>query len=194
MRSMREVREIGREPLHKGFLSVDKVTLEVEGETKPLEREVIERGDAVGVLIYHGERNEFLLVRQLRPPMIRHGEPWLLEVAAGMIDPGESPERSAEREVEEEVGYRPKSLIPLGAMVGSPGGLSEKVWLYFAEISEADKIGAGGGLEDENIEMVWLAPAEAYRRLDAYEFDDAKTQITLLRVRPQFLVESERTS
>jgi ADP-ribose pyrophosphatase len=187
---MREVREIGREALYKGFLSVDKVTLAVEGEEKPLVREVIERGDAVAVLIYHRERKEFLFVRQLRPPMIRHGEPWLLETVAGMIDPGESPEESAVREVEEEVGYLPQALQPLGAMVGSPGGLSEKVWLYFAEISEGEKTGDGGGLDDENIEMVWLAPSEAYRRLDAYEFHDAKTQITLLRVRAQFPVES----
>lgn len=182
MRSMREVREIGREPLYKGFLSVDKVTLAVEGEEKPVVREVIERGDAVGVLIHHRERDEFLLVRQLRPPMIRHGEAWLLEIAAGIIDPGENPEQAAFREVEEEVGYRPQILKPLGSMVGSPGGLSERVWLFFAEISEAERTGEGGGLEGENIEMVWLSPDEAYRRLDAYEFQDAKTQLTLLRV------------
>jgi ADP-ribose pyrophosphatase len=115
--------------------------------------------------------------------MIRHGEPWLLEIAAGMIDPGENPEQAAIREVEEEVGYRPQILRSLGSMVGSPGGLSERVWLFFAEISEAERTGEGGGLEDENIEMVWLSPDEAYRRLDAYEFQDAKTQLTLLRVR-----------
>lgn len=188
MRSMREVREIGREVLYKGFLSVDKVTLQVEGQEKPVVREVMERGDAVGVLIHHRERNELLFVRQLRPPMLRHHEPWLLEVAAGMIDPGENPEQAALREVEEEVGYRPQILRPLGSMVGSPGGLSERVWLFFAEVSEAERKGEGGGLEDEDIEMVWLSPAEAYRRLDAYELHDAKTQITLLRTRDQIAV------
>lgn len=126
--------------------------------------------------------------------MIRHGEPWLVEIVAGMIDPGESPEQAAEREVEEEIGYRPRALHPMGSMVGSPGGLSEKVWLYYAEVSEEESTGEGGGLEDENIEKVWISQAEAYRMLDEDEIRDAKTQITLLRVRAQSHVESQRSS
>lgn len=181
MRSMREVREVGRESLYKGFQSVDRVIVEVEGQDKPLIREVVDHGDAVAVLIHHLERDEYLLVRQVRPPTIRHGEPWLLEIVAGMIDPGESPDQAAKREVEEEVGYLPKALTPLGSMYGSPGGLGERVYLFLAEVSEAEKTGEGGGLEDEDIELVWIKPSEAHRMVADDEIRDAKAQIAILK-------------
>lgn len=178
---MREVREVARETLYKGFQSVDRVTVQVEGEEKPLVREVVDRGDAVGVLIHHLERDEYLLVRQVRTAMVRHGEPWLLEIVAGMIDPGENPEQAAVREVEEEVGYQPQALKPLGSMYGSPGGLAERVWLYLAEVSEAERTGEGGGLEDEDIELVWLKPEEVRRMVAQDELRDAKSQIAILK-------------
>ncbi|MGV3618820.1 MAG: NUDIX domain-containing protein [Fimbriimonas sp.] len=179
---MQKVREIARRRLFEGFLSVDEVELAVEGEEKPQRRQVLERGDAVGVLVYHRERNEILLVRQLRAPVLRHGEAWIDEIVAGMVDPGESPEEAAIREMEEEVGFRPRELRPLGSIYGSPGGTSERIWIFYAEISDSDRKGEGGGIEDERVDARWSTPAEAYRRLDGDELRDAKTQVALLRM------------
>jgi nudix-type nucleoside diphosphatase (YffH/AdpP family) len=183
---MREVREVARERRFDGFLSVDEVELRVEGDDKTQKRQIVERGDAVGVLLYAPDRRQFLVVRQLRAATLRHGEPWLVEIVAGAIDAGEGPEEAAVREVEEEVGYRPRELRALGALYPSPGGLSERIWTFYAEISDADRTGEGGGIEDEQVEAVWLDVQEAYRQLDAGELRDAKTQIALLKMRDTF--------
>jgi ADP-ribose pyrophosphatase len=116
--------------------------------------------------------------------MLRHGEPWLVEIVAGVIDEGEAPEQSARREIEEEVGYRVRELRPLGELYNSPGGLSEKITLFYAEVSEGDRTGDGGGVDDgEDIEEIRVSEAEAYAMLDRGELRDAKTQVALLRYR-----------
>lgn len=175
---MADVREVERRSLFSGFLRVDEVSVQV-GDQAPVTRQVIERGDASAVLIYRTDRQTFLLVRQLRVPTVRHGEPFLTEIVAGIIDPGETPEQAARREVEEEVGFRPTRLEFVAPMFGSPGGLSEKVWIYVAHVDAAHRVSEGGGIEDEELEMVELPYEEAYRQLDAGAFSDAKTQIAL---------------
>lgn len=183
-----KVEVLSREHLHKGFCSVDRLTVRYSqpdgSAAKQIQREVVERGDAVGVVVFHRERREFLLVRQLRVPIIRHDEPWVTEIVAGMIDEGETPEESAKREIEEEIGYHVENLIPLTEMYSSPGGLSEKLWLYFTEVSDTLRTGEGGGVdEEEDLELVALPLQGAYQALDRGELRDAKTQVAMWHVR-----------
>ena len=89
-----------------------------------------------------------LLVEQYRVPLGRT----CLELPAGLIgdeDEGEAVEIAAARELEEETGYRPARMIPLGYYHSSPGMVSEGFTLLRAE--GLTKVGEGGGLEDENI-------------------------------------------
>ncbi|AIE87167.1 NUDIX domain-containing protein [Fimbriimonas ginsengisoli] len=183
---MRRIDLIGRRRVYDGFCKLDVIELRYEARdgsmSEPIKREVIERGDAVGALVRKDEN--FLFVRQLRPPMIRHEEPWLVEIVAGVIDEGESAEESARREVEEEIGYRVRSLEPLGVMYGSPGALSERVDLYFADVSGEEPVGEGGGVDEhEDVELVSIAIEEAFEMLDRGEIRDAKTQIALMHWR-----------
>jgi len=160
----------------------------VHGQPRgPITRLSVERGDAIGVLVFNRDSEQFLLVRQLRVPLIRHDEPWIIEIAAGGIEKNESPIDAAIREVEEEIGFRVAEVENLGEMYGSPGGLSEKLTLFYAEVGDADQTGEGGGVDDhEDVEIIRMTVAEAYEALDRGKLKDAKTQITLLKVRSRF--------
>ena len=103
---------------------------------------------------------------------------WLLEIPAGKLDPGEAPEHCAIRETEEEVGYRPGRLIPLGWIWSSPGFLDEKIWLYLAtglrETQQATD-------HDEVLEIERMPLQEAIDKAVRGEIHDVKSACALLR-------------
>lgn len=114
-----------------------------------------------------------LLIRQYR--FATGG--YLLEVPAGKLDPGEAPEACAERELEEETGYRAGRLERLGAIWPSPGFTDEKIHLFAA----SELRPTAQRLEpDEVIELVPMALDEALRRVREGEIEDAKTGMALL--------------
>lgn len=166
------------------WFAVDEATVRTEGKdgamSKPSRRLSVERGDAAAVVLRHRESRQMFFVRQFRYPTVRHGEPWLMELVAGKVDEGETPEQAAVREIEEEIGYRVARLEALGFLYSSPGGMSEKVSLFFGEVSDDQRTGDGGGVDEgEDVELVRLDEAEAARRLAAGEIHDGKTQLGL---------------
>ena len=107
------------------------------------------RHDAVCVLPYDPQRDEVVLIEQFRiGAMGRTGNPWLVEMVAGLIDKDEQPEEVAHREAEEEAGLTFSALWPITKYFPSPGGSTEFVHLY---LGRCDSSGAGGvhGLEEE---------------------------------------------
>jgi ADP-ribose pyrophosphatase len=115
-----------------------------------------------------------LLVRQYR--YATGG--WLLEIPAGKLDRGESPETCAGREAEEEVGYRPGKLEPLGWIWSSPGFADEKIWLFLATGLEEAK----QELEhDEILHVERMSFQEAVEKAARGEIHDAKSAVALLR-------------
>src|SRR5262245_33106793 len=103
---------------------------------------------------------------------------WLLEVPAGTLDPGETPETCAAREVREETGLTAARLDPLGWIWTTPGFTDEKIWLY-----RATGLTATGTAHqpDEVITVERLPLAEAVRRAVSGEITDAKSVCALLR-------------
>ena len=94
------------------------------------------------------EDGHVLLVEQYREPL---GAP-CLELPAGLVGDeraGEVVEAAAARELEEETGYRPMQVTMIGEFYSSPGMVSES--FYFVRASGLEKVGDGGGVEDENI-------------------------------------------
>lgn len=175
------------ERLHDGFFKVDRYSIDHKtfaGEqTGIFTRELFERGDASAVLLYDPAKDVVVLTEQYRigAALKSHDStPWLLEVVAGMIEQGESPESVACREAEEEVGCSPKELIPISSYWSSPGGTSEKVHLYCSLI---DSSGLGGihGLEDEQEDiLVRIIPFSiAYDAIESGEINNAATIIAL---------------
>ena len=127
-------------------------------------RENLERGDAVVVLLHDPLRDEVLLIEQFRiGPVPRNDNPWLIELVAGMLGPDEDPLDCARRECVEEAGYEPATLKPLASYYVSPGGSSERIFLYLSEVDAAKPVGAGGGLdsEHEDIRVFWVKRKEA---------------------------------
>jgi nudix-type nucleoside diphosphatase (YffH/AdpP family) len=124
------------------------------------------------------------LVKQWRTGLLNDDDPYLLEACAGIVDPGETPEETARREGLEEVGLKLGALRSLGTIFPSIGTLTEKMHLFLADVSEADRVGDGGGVdhEGENIEVVEIPLAELYRMARDGRIPDAKTLIIVQRL------------
>ncbi len=126
-------------------------------------------------------RETVILVEQFRYPAWTRGGGWLVETIAGTVDPGESPEQAVRREVEEEAGYRIGALTHVSTFFLSPGGSSERVFLYCAFVTRSQRLGSGGGAspEHEDIRVLEVPLAEVGSRLTSGDFVDAKTLIGL---------------
>jgi ADP-ribose pyrophosphatase len=161
---------IRSERLYQGrilTLRVGEARLE-DGTLAP--REVVEHPGGVGVVPVLDDA--VLLVRQFR---ISIGRP-LLEIPAGRLEPGESPEHRARCELEEEVGCKAGRLVLVSKCLVSPGFTNQLDYVYLAfDLEQGEQ-----RLEfDERIEIVRLPLADLDRMLDEGAFEDAKTIIGL---------------
>jgi ADP-ribose pyrophosphatase len=105
------------------------------------------RGIQAAVILAIDE-GDVLLVEQYRVPLGQR----CLELPAGLVgdeEEGESVETSAARELEEETGYRPAHVEPLGYFHSSPGMVSEGFTLVRA--TGLTRVSDGGGLPEEDI-------------------------------------------
>jgi len=142
-------------------------------------RQTYERGDGAVILPYNRERGTVLLVKQFRFPayVSGHKEP-LIEACAGLLD-ADDPETCIRREAEEELGYRMRDVRRLYACYMSPGSVTERLWLFAAEYSPADRISDGGGHADEgeDIEVLEMTLDEVLAAIAEGRISDAKTII-----------------
>ncbi|ADV64410.1 NUDIX hydrolase [Desulfurococcus mucosus] len=90
-------------------------------------RDVVAFPEAVAVLPVLDD-GSVILLRQFRAPL----NDTIIEAPAGVVDPGETPEEAAERELEEETGYHAGRLVRLGSFTPSPGYSSEVIHFYYA--------------------------------------------------------------
>ena len=153
--------------------------------SEPVRRLVFERGDAVAAIIFNRDTQKVLLINQFRYPTFDKGPGWMQETVAGIVDPNETPEEAMRREIIEEIGFRVGELTHITTMYPSPGGSSERITIYYAEVGNTDRIAAGGGLasEGEDIQLVEIALPELWRAVDAGEIMDAKTMIGVMWLR-----------
>lgn len=147
--------------------------------TEPVRRLSLERGDSVSAIVYNRTTQKFILVNQFKYPTFSKGPGWILETVAGMLGGSDSPESAIRREILEETGYQADTLQRISVFYVSPGGSSERVFLYYAEVDDENRVGSGGGLaeETEDIQVLEFSLDELVAMLDSAEIRDAKTII-----------------
>ena len=178
---MRQVIVHEKRRIFDDFFKIDEARLSYEAPNGamvgPVRRLSFERGDSVAAVVLHRDRRALILGKQFRYPTNEKGPGWMTEILAGMIDSGESPVQCVRREVREESGYEVEQLEQIATFYLSPGGSSERIILFYAEVSDAGRVGSGGGeiAEGESIEIVEV-PIDAIKA-DALagRIDDAKT-------------------
>lgn len=149
-----------REYLYQGFIQVEKISLRHQlfnqaDYTATIQRELIRRKEAAGVLIYNDQQQRFALIEQFRVGAIDDPvSPWQLEIIAGVLDGDESPESCIRRESIEESGCEIQDLEHLFSFYPSAGACDEIFHLYVAQ-AELPEQGGVFGMPDEgeNIQL-----------------------------------------
>lgn len=156
---------ISKETVYDGFFKLLKYrvkhTLFNGGDSEAYSRELLERGHAVAVLLHDPVLDEIILVEQFRVGAIDSGNPWVIELVAGMVEPGELPEDVARREVKEECGAEVNELQFIADFYGSVGGCSEMTSVFYAAVDANNFDGVHGlSSENEDIRVVKMCSSE----------------------------------
>jgi nudix-type nucleoside diphosphatase (YffH/AdpP family) len=184
------VRLIGEKVLYSGWGRFKLLQVRMK-DGSVAERQIEDHGQAAAVLPYDPVRRVALLARQPRMgPLYLGLDPYLMEAAAGIIDPGEDAGSAVRREALEELGLRLGELEPVATAWTTPGVSSERGYLFLASYSQADRVARGGGLasEQEDIEVLELPLDQLARMADEGALEDLKTLalvLTLMRRRPE---------
>ena len=129
--------------------------------------------DSVSTLLWHKEKNAFLVVKQFRPAVFHttQKDGYTYELCAGIIDKNASDIQIAKEEILEECGFDVpvQNLEKVSTFYPSVGITGAYQTLYYAEINESMKLNEGGGLDDEDIELVFIPLKEAKE----FMFDDS---------------------
>lgn len=176
---------INRRELYKGFFKLIGFDLKHDlfegGESVLLTRELVDRGQAAAVLPYDPVRDEVVLIEQFR---IGAGDdpsgPWVIEIIAGLLEPGESAEALVHREAEEEAGCKISDLVHVHRYYSSPGSSNELIDIYFARTESSD-VGGIHGIDDEgeDIRVHVISSDTAFEWLDTGRIDSALPIIAL---------------
>ncbi len=168
---------VSTEEIYKGKV-FDLLETTIREDAIEYKREIIKHnGSAVIVPVF--EDLTVALVRQYR----QAAEKYLLEIPAGTLEIGESPEIGAAREVEEEIGFRAGKIEKLTEFYVSPGFLTEKMYVFLATnfIETAQNLD-----EDEAISIEKFSFPELYEKIRNGEIQDAKSMVSLILAGAKF--------
>ncbi len=146
-----------------------------------LRREIEDHGAAVAVLPYDAERKTAILVRQFRAPVFySSGKEQMLEVIAGIQSEADAA-ATARREAMEEAGLKLQALEHVATAWTMPGISTERMSLYLAPYTRADRLQEGGGnpAEHENITVLEIALSALDAMMHSGHLDDLKTIVLL---------------
>lgn len=169
--------------LFDGFFKIDAARIQHElpdgAMSEEITRYVFERGDSAAAFVHDLENQKIILTRQFRYPTLEKDTGWIEEIPAGSLKTGEDPLEGIRRELVEEIGYEMQHSEFIGKYYVSPGGTSERIFLYYATVSPSQKVADGGGLatEHEHIEIVYVPVEEFVRKIFSNEYTDAKTSL-----------------
>ena len=175
---MNQPQLISQETVFSGRVIETRVDTLLMPDGKQITREVVQHPGAVAIVPIDTEEN-VLLVRQYR---YAAGQS-LLELPAGVVESGESPDDTAQRELQEEIGYASNNPRALGGVYSSPGFCTEFLYLYIARDLVPSRL---PGDEDEDISVETIPMSRVDRLIRLGEIQDAKTVAGLLMARYLF--------
>jgi len=153
------------------FLELKEVFYRYKNQNKRWE--VCSSRDSVSVLIYDKDLDSIILVKQFRLPVyLKNNDGFTYELCAGICDKDLCNIDIAKEEVLEECGYDVSSdrLQKITSTWASVGSNAANQTIYYVEVTQKDKVNEGGGLEDEDIEVVAIKRDE----VEKFIFDESK--------------------
>jgi len=169
-----------KEVVYQSFFQMVRYELSHElfggGQSDLFAREVLNRGDAVAVLLHDPSKEKVVLVEQFRVGAIESDNPWVTELVAGIVESGEESEEVAFREAQEESGLNVRNLLSIaGPFYNSVGGSSETTHLFYGLVDTALITSDINGLDHENedIRLVVMDERDFFSELTANRFRSA---------------------
>lgn len=178
-----KIENVQKQLLSDNWYVLHKYTYDLikdNGERQPQVREVYDRGNGATILLYNRHKKTVLLINQFRMPTYVNGNAtgMLLETCAGLLD-DDSPEECVRKEAIEETGYVVGPVQKLFEAYMSPGSVTEIVHFFAAEYDESQRAYAGGGVDDEDIEVLELPFTQAIEMIKDGRIKDGKTIMLL---------------
>ncbi len=173
------------DPVYQGFIGVSQYRFrfrQFSGEwSDTVIRECVEKAAAIGVLLHDPSLNSLVLVEQIRIGALEDEQsPWLLELVAGLTEPGESLESVAIREVYEETGLVVEELSLMLDYWVSPGCSNEHFTLFYAQVDASQAGGIYGvAAEHEDIRVQVVEVEQARDWLEQGKINNAALLIGL---------------
>jgi len=137
--------------------------------------DMVEVHDSVAILIYHKDKNAFVLVKQFRPPVyLNNDDGFTYELCAGIVDKECSLKQIAKEEIDEECGFNVplEAIDKITSFYTAVGFAGSQQTLYYCEVNEGLKEHEGGGIHVEDIEVVYLD----VKNVQEFIFDETKAK------------------
>lgn len=181
----RKTEIISRDTCYEGFFRLERLRLRhslfAGGMSPEITREILERSDVAAVLLHDPNSDKVVLIEQFRVGAMADAQgPWLLEIVAGLIEPGESPEEVARCEALEEAGLTVTDLMPIATFYPGPSKTTERSHVFCGRVDAS----AAGGLhglhhEGEDIRVLPMTTDEALDLLERGRINSAWPIIAL---------------
>jgi ADP-ribose pyrophosphatase len=173
--------------VYRGYCCLKKITFKHRlfsgAWSQPIVREVLERGNAIAVLLIDPRQDQLVLVEQIRISLhTRHHAPWLLEIVAGIRHTDEAETEVAQRETLEETSLVLLNLEPIYTYWSSPGVSTEQVSLFCGHVdatSVQNQSVHGLISEGEDIRVHIVKINEAIGLLESGHINNAMTIIAI---------------
>ena len=185
------VRIIDEKLLSDNWYVLKKFTFQYQhknGTVSTQHREAYDRGNGATILLHNPDTDTVILTRQFRLPTFVNGNPtgMLIETCAGLLD-NDDPRTAIIRETEEETGFKLTAVRRVMEAYMSPGSVTERLFFYLAEYGQHTKRTSGGGVDEEDIEVLELPLNQALDMIETREIMDGKTIMLLYHLRLQQL-------
>jgi GDP-mannose pyrophosphatase NudK len=169
--------------LSNNWYTLNKITFDYQtkkGEWIEQSREAYDRGNGAVILLYNVSKKTVILTRQFRMPTYLNGNEsgMMVEACAGLLD-ADDPLTAIIRETEEETGYQLTHVEKVYEAYMSPGSVTEILYFFIAEYSDKTIKNEGGGIDNEDIDVLEMTIDYAFEMIKTGEIKDAKTIMLL---------------